>query len=237
MSEEPLRREAISDQLYAVLRQRILSGALAAGTPLTAERELAAEFGVNRHAVREAVKRLQQARLVEVSHGGRTMVLDWRRTAGLDLALQIAESGGPSDAYDLRRDALEMRACIGADAARLCASRRSPAQASAIGAAAAEYASTGPDLVALGAADVAWWRLIVEGSGNIAYLLAFNSLVGGTLTVAEVPSECRAEELLDVAAHLRLAELIAARDEEGAERLARGLLRRSVTAESERSAG
>ncbi|MFF9332034.1 FadR/GntR family transcriptional regulator [Streptomyces albogriseolus] len=237
MAEEHIRREAVSDQLYVLLRDRILSGALAAGTALTAERELAAGFGVNRHAVREAVKRLQQARLVEVSHGGRTMVLDWRRTAGLDLAVQIAERGEPSDAYDLRRDALEMRACIGADAARLCASRRSPEQAAAIGAAAAEYARTGPDLAALGAADVAWWRLIVEGSGNIAYLLAFNSLVGGALTVAEVPSEYRAEELLDVAAHLRLAELIAARDEEGAERLARRMLRRSVTAKSERSAG
>ncbi|MGY1526023.1 GntR family transcriptional regulator [Streptomyces sp. MN3] len=70
LAEEHIRREAVSDQLYALLRDRILSGALAAGTALTAERELAAEFEVNRHAVREAVKRLQQARLVEVSHGG-----------------------------------------------------------------------------------------------------------------------------------------------------------------------
>ncbi|MGW1591324.1 FadR/GntR family transcriptional regulator [Streptomyces sp. NPDC002386] len=237
MAEERIRREAVSDQLFSLLRDRILSGALAAGSALTAERELAAEFGVNRHAVREAMKRLQQARLVEVSHGGRTMVLDWRRTAGLDLAVQLAEAGEPLDSYDLRRDALEMRACIGADAARLCAARRSREQAAAIGAAAARYADTGPDLAALGAADVAWWRLIVEGSGNLAYLLAFNSLVGGTLAAGEVPPDRRAEELLDVAAHLRLAELIAARDDEGAEHLARRLLSRSVPAVTERRAG
>lgn len=91
----PIRREAVSDQLYALLRDRILSGALPPDSPLTAERDLAADFGVNRHAVREAVKRLQQARLVEVSHGGRTVVLDWRRTAGLDLAVGIAEAGDP----------------------------------------------------------------------------------------------------------------------------------------------
>ncbi|MFI6033298.1 GntR family transcriptional regulator [Streptomyces sp. NPDC051315] len=51
------RREAVSDQLFTLLRDRILSGTLGAGTPLTAERELAAEFGVDRHAVREAVRR------------------------------------------------------------------------------------------------------------------------------------------------------------------------------------
>ncbi|MFJ8200969.1 FadR/GntR family transcriptional regulator [Streptomyces sp. NPDC096152] len=237
MAEERIRREAVSDQLFALLRDRVLSGVLPAGTALTAERDLAAEFGVNRHAVREALKRLQQARLVEVSHGGRTMVLDWRRTAGLELAVRMAEAGPPLDSHDLRRDVLEMRACVGADAARLCAARCSPEQAAAIEAAAAGYAQAGPDLAALGAADVAWWRLIVEGSGNLAYLLAFNTLVGGTLAAGEVPPDRRAEELLDVAAHLRLAELIAAHDEEGAERLARHLLSRSVPAVPERRAG
>ena len=123
MTEQRIRREAVSDQLFTLLRDRVLSGALAPGTALTAERDLAAEFGVNRHAVREAVKRLQQAGLVEVSHGGRTRVLDWRRTAGLDLALQLAQSDGLSASYDLSRDILEMRASIGADAARLCAAR------------------------------------------------------------------------------------------------------------------
>jgi DNA-binding FadR family transcriptional regulator len=230
MTEQRIRREAVSDQLFTLLRDRILSGMLGAGTPLTAERELAAEFGVNRHAVREAVKRLQQARLVEVSHGGRTMVLDWRRTAGLDLAVQLAHTEHPPASYDVRRDVLEMRASIGADAARLCAARCSREAAAEIVAAAAAYTDCGPDLTELGAADVAWWRLIVEGSGNIAYLLAFNSLVGGGLAAGEVPAELRATELLDVTGHMRLAALIASRDEQGAEAAARALLARSVPA-------
>ncbi|MGW4563571.1 FadR/GntR family transcriptional regulator, partial [Streptomyces sp. NPDC004561] len=123
MNQGLIRREAVSDQLFALLRDRILGGALPPGAALTAERDLAAEFGVNRHAVREAVKRLQQARLVEVSHGGRTLVLDWRHTAGLDLAMGIAAADAGPSVEDLTRDALEMRACIGADAARLCALR------------------------------------------------------------------------------------------------------------------
>ncbi|MFD4542563.1 FadR/GntR family transcriptional regulator [Streptomyces bauhiniae] len=232
MTPLPVRREAVSDQLYAVLRDRILGGALPPGSPLTAERDLAAEFGVNRHAVREAVKRLQQARLIEVSHGGRTLVLDWRRTAGLDLALGIAAADtGPTTA-ELTRDALEMRACIGADAARLCALRCSDQAAAYIMESASRYAVQGPDFTELGEADVAWWRLIVEGSGNLAYLLAFNSLVTGALPVAEVPDALRAAELLDVEAHLRLGTLIATRESRAAERLARELLSRSVPTEA-----
>ncbi|NEA51687.1 GntR family transcriptional regulator [Streptomyces sp. SID10815] len=230
MTQRHIRREAVSDQLFALLRDRILGGQAPPGTPLTAERDLAAEFGVNRHAVREAVKRLQQARLVEVSHGGRTLVLDWRRTAGLDLAMGIAAADRGLSTGDLTRDALEMRACVGADAARLCAIRCSRQAAAEIARTADRYADCGPDLADLGTADIAWWRLIVEGSGNLAYLLAFNSLVGGTLPVADVPDDLRTAELLDVEAHVRLAEHIAAREARAAERLARELLSRSVPA-------
>ncbi|MEU2373941.1 FadR/GntR family transcriptional regulator [Streptomyces misionensis] len=228
MAEGHIRREAVSDQLFALLRDRILGGELPAGAALTPERELAAGFGVNRHAVREAVKRLQQARLVEVSHGGRTQVLDWRRTAGLDLAVGIAAADTGPTVQDIARDALEMRACIGADAARLCALRCSADTAARITAAAERHARTGPDPTELDNTYVAWWRLIIEGSGNIAYLLAFNSLVDGMIPVADVPADLGAAEILDVEAHRRLAAHIAAREAAAAEELARELLTRSV---------
>ncbi|MFI1398553.1 FadR/GntR family transcriptional regulator [Streptomyces sp. NPDC020681] len=230
MKQPNIRREAVSDQVFVVLRDRILGGELPPGSALTAERDLADEFGVNRHAIREAVKRLQQARLVDVSHGGRTLVLDWRQTAGLDLAMGIAEADGGPSVEDLIRDALEMRACIGADAARLCAIRCSERIAAELAEATGRYARSGPDLAEMRAAHSAWWRLIVEGTGNLAYLLAFNSLAGRTLPVANVPDDLRAAELLDVEAHVRLAGHIMAREAEAAEQLARELLSRSVPA-------
>jgi DNA-binding FadR family transcriptional regulator len=117
---------------------------------------------------------------------------------------------------------------LGADAARLCALRGSPEVLAAVVAAAEDFTHAGPDLDALSAADIAWWRLIIEGCGNLAYLLAFNSLVGGSLAIADTPTAQRTGELLDTAAHRRLARLIADRDHAGAERLARDLLSRSV---------
>ena len=43
-------------------------------------------------SVREALKRLQQLRMVEVRHGDATRVLDWRRSGGLVLKLGPKQS-------------------------------------------------------------------------------------------------------------------------------------------------
>jgi DNA-binding FadR family transcriptional regulator len=223
-----LRREPVSDQLFARLRDQILTGRIAPGDPLPSERDLAADYGVNRHAVREAVKRLQQCRLIEVFHGGRTRALDWRRTAGLDLVVDVPGTLDAVSVPGVVHDALEMRACIGADAARLSAIRASKDQRSAIVASAAAYAKAGPDLDALSDADVDWWRLIIESCGNLAYLLSFNSLVDGAITMEQASPELRSAELQDAAAHQALADRIANQDPESAERLARELLNRSV---------
>ena len=223
-----LRREPVSDQLFARLRDQILTGLIAPGDPLPSERDLAVDYGVNRHAVREAVKRLQQCRLIEVFQGGRTRALDWRRTAGLDLVVDVPGTMDAVSVPGVVHDALEMRACIGADAARLCALRASTDQRAAIVAEAAAYAEVGPDLGDLSLADIAWWRLIIEGCGNLAYLLSFNSLVDGAIAMEQAPPELRSGELLDVEAHRALAERISRRDASAAERLARELLSRSV---------
>jgi DNA-binding FadR family transcriptional regulator len=224
MTFEPLSRQSVSDQVFGRLRDAIVSGRYPAGDALPGERELAAAFDVNRHAIREALRRLQQLGLVKVSQGGATRVLDWRATAGLDLAMALVTAGDVLPVETLIRDMLEMRASIGADAARLCALRAGPQARQAVVEAAEAYASASPDLDRMRLADLALWRRIVEGSGNIAYLLAFNSLTAGTLAVGHVPPQRRTAELLDVAAHRDLAALISAGDAAGAEREARTLL-------------
>jgi DNA-binding FadR family transcriptional regulator len=51
------------------LRGRILSGKLAPGERLPGERELAQRYDTNRNTLREAVRMLEQGRLVSVRHG------------------------------------------------------------------------------------------------------------------------------------------------------------------------
>jgi DNA-binding GntR family transcriptional regulator len=59
------RSEALVDQLAATIRARVLSGEIAVGERLRQER-LAAEFGVSRTPIREALRKLQAGGIVEV---------------------------------------------------------------------------------------------------------------------------------------------------------------------------
>lgn len=229
MDFAPVPRSSVSDHVFGQIRDAIVSGSYRPDEALPGERELAATFGVNRHAVREALRRLQQLGLVRVSQGGATRVLDWRVHAGLDLALSLTRFHDTLPVDTLVRDMLEMRACVGVDAARLCAERGDPAARAAISRAVEEYAGLAPDLTAMGEATIVLWRHIVAGSGNTAYLLAFNSLVAGALAVGEVPPERRAAELLDVAGHRRLADAIVAGRAPDAAREARALLTAPLT--------
>ena len=97
----PLSRTSVPDQVFALLREAILSGRYRPGERLPPQRALAAELAVNMASIREALKRLQQLRLVEVRHGDATRVLDWRRSGGLE-ALVLADGVDPSFARGWR---------------------------------------------------------------------------------------------------------------------------------------
>src|SRR4051794_6631251 len=78
----------VSSQIHARLRADILTGHYAPGDALPSERTLSEEFQTSRHAIREALKRLQQAGLVTISQGGATRVREWRHHGGLELLLE-----------------------------------------------------------------------------------------------------------------------------------------------------
>src|SRR3954469_14452335 len=160
-----------SDLVHDRLRREILDGTLAPGDPVPSARALAEELQVNRHAVREALKRLQQAGLVRISQGGATRVQDWRDAGGLDLLLDLAQAHDIPP--ELVRSVLEMRASIGIDAARRCAARADGAareEIAVLARAAAE--ATGPEETDARYAEL--WRAVVAGSANLAYRLALN---------------------------------------------------------------
>ena len=71
-----IQRSLVSDQVFRVLCDQILSGRYEPGEKLPTQRALAAELEVNMASVREAVKRLEQLRLVEVRHGDAMRVRD-----------------------------------------------------------------------------------------------------------------------------------------------------------------
>lgn len=202
-------RRSVADAVHEQLRGAILRGELQPGDRLPGERPLTEQFGVNRHAVREAVKRLAEVGLVEVAHGGATRVRDWRHAAGLDVLPDVAFTDPAALAHALR-----MRRTIGVDVVRLAAAAR------------AEVAVTEAD------ADgyEAFWDALVDASGNVAYRLALNSLVAGIHQIRDAFTELSRPEFEDAAAQDALRAAVAAGDEDRAADVAHALLSRTLNA-------
>src|SRR5256885_9208293 len=110
----PVPRLSVPDHVFAQLREEILLGRYQPGERLPPQRALAADMQVNMASVREALKRLEQLRLVEVRHGDAPRVLDWRRSGGLEALLL----GGAME-EPFVRDLFAARRLLLVEAARL----------------------------------------------------------------------------------------------------------------------
>jgi len=207
---------SLPDQVFEQLTAEIVSGRYAPGTTIPSERALSELFSVNRHVVREATKRLAQVGLVKVVQGGGTRVLDFRHTAGLDLLAVVAEHADAAEPFlGLVAGALEMRAGIGVDLARLCAQRASVDVRAELPALAEQLAGVapGPEVFAL---DERFWQRVLDGAGNLAYQLAFNSLLRAVHAMPERSLPWLEDELARGDYRRPIAAAIAAGDEEAA---------------------
>lgn len=166
---KPVQKTSLTRSVYTQLRDHILTGELAAGASLPSERQLSEQLSVNRSAVREALKKLEQAGLITIQHGGKTRVLDFRRRGSLDLLpiliqLEVADT-----------ESVEvLRAAILPEAARLAAERATSKEITRIEMLAGLLHTDDADQ----RADVAreFWDAVVDASGNIAFRLAYNAL-------------------------------------------------------------
>jgi DNA-binding FadR family transcriptional regulator len=216
-----------SDSIHAHLRHAILAGELAPGDAVPSERRLSAELGVNRQAVREALKRLQQSGLVRISQGGPTRVLDWRTTAGLDVIVDLWRQADAPIGPELAEAIAEFRACIGVDIVRLCALRGSAEIRLTAAALAERLAGCSECDDERRDTNRSMWTALTEGSGNFTYRLAMNTLHSG---LAGRPA---AEELFtsggEDAPHLRrLARALASGDPDAAAAAASDVLSRPL---------
>ncbi len=114
----------IATTIFREVRRRILCGELSPGERLPGERELAAEYKTNRNTLREAVRRLEQARLVTVRHGQGVTVADFRKSGTLELLAPFLESAPDlSESLHLLEDILPGRLLVIEFATRLAAER------------------------------------------------------------------------------------------------------------------
>ena len=222
---QPVRRQSLSDQVFQQLRDQIVGGALAPGADLPSERELAAALQVNRGAVREALQRLAQARLVAIRQGGATRILDYRQTASLDLLAPLLLDSNGSIRADVVRGVMEMRSALAPDIARRAALRATAEHRHAL-TTSMNRLREAPSPSAQQAAALAFWDALVDGSNNVAYRLSFNTLRETYLQVAAALTDLLAVEHGDLAAYQAITDAVLAHDADRAAALATQLIQR-----------
>lgn len=172
MALQPVIRRSVPEAVFDQIATDVLSGEMRPGAALPSERRLAEVLGVSRPAVREALKRLSAASLVEVRQGGVTTVRDFRRHAGLDLLPQLLFRDDELDAGVLR-SILEARLRIGPKVAELAAEQHGPELAALL------QDSLRSLEASAGTLDwqrdtLAFWDHMIDSSGSIVFRLMYN---------------------------------------------------------------
>ncbi len=223
MPLQPVTRRSVPDEVFDQVLAEVVDGEIGAGESLPSERRLAEVLGVSRPAVREALQRMTQSRLVEVRHGGATTVRDFKRSAGLDLLPQLLVRRGELDP-NVARSVLEARLAIGPAVAALAAERGGPTLAAVLTDAVDALAATDDD-VERQLHALKFWDLVVDAADSLVFRLMFNSMRAAYEPALEALAPAMAEEVGQSEAYRLLTAAIAAGDPDTARAAADRVLR------------
>jgi DNA-binding FadR family transcriptional regulator len=228
MALQPVNRRSVPEDVFEQIVGEVLRGDIQPGETLPSERRLAEVLGVSRPAVREALKRVTAAGLVEVRQGDATTVRDFRRHGGLDLLPRLLVRGDELDPT-VARSILETRLHNGPKIAELAAQRHGPALAGLLTETIAALESA-DDAVARQRHALAFWDHIVDHADSIAFRLMYN-----TLRATYEPALPALATLMDLEvsrpqAYRVLADAVCAGDADAATQAAIDLLEPATTA-------
>jgi len=162
-------------QIADLLARRILNGAYKVGDRLPTERELATEFGTNRNAIREAIKRLEGIGMVRARQGSGIYVEEMELSGGVQLldVLVLQEDGTIN--REFLHDALEFRSNIMRMVVRAAAVRRTEAELEEMRRLAQERREAFGDLPRLRETTRSLLRLMAEAAHNRVYVFMLNT--------------------------------------------------------------
>jgi len=228
MALKPVSRRLVPEEVFDQILSDVVDGELAAGERLPSERRLAEVLGVSRPAVREALQRMSQARLVEVRHGGATTIREFRRFAGMDLLPRLLVRDDHLD-LSVARSILEARLAIGPHVASLAAERGTPTLVGALDQV-IESLAADEDPVNRQRHALLFWDHVVDGADSIVFRLMFNGLRAAYEPAVDALAGLMDAEVGQIDAYRALAATIAAHEPDAARRAAEDLLRPATTA-------
>lgn len=222
MALQPVSRRSVPEDVFEQILTEVLSGGMQPGESLPSERRLAEVLGVSRPAVREALKRVAAAGLVEVRQGDATTVRDFRRHAGLDLLPRLLLRGHELD-ISVARSILEARLHNGPKVAELAARRR-PAGLVALLDESIRDLEADDDPVGQQHQALKFWDHVVDGADSIVFRLMFNTLRAAYEPALPALATMMAAEVGQIEAYRSVARAIGEGDPVNAEAAARDLL-------------
>jgi GntR family transcriptional repressor for pyruvate dehydrogenase complex len=208
---------SLTDKVIATVSQDIQRGVLRPGDKVPTELALMKQLSVSRSVVREAMSRLQAAKIVETRHGVGTFILDAKQAEAV--TLQAADLSNMLDVMAI----IEFRIDMEAAAAALAATRRTEQHLKHIAASLErfelELQRGSTDTVAH---DVDFHLQIARASGNRYFFEVLSQLGRGVsprtrLGSAEIAELDRADHLRSVLTeHQMIYEAIVRRDADDA---------------------
>lgn len=208
-----VRRQPLAAQAAELLLSRIRAGEWPLGHRLPGETLLAAQLGVGRSTVREAIRELAGKGVLDSRQGAGVFVTALDITEDWDVVLRGATIAA----------VIEARIAIEAEAAALAARRRTPADLRAIRRALAGRRADGQSIAEHVDADMAFHRAVIVAAHNAVLTQLFDSFLP-RLRLAMIDMLALrpvASEDADHAAHEQLADAVADRNPTAAAELSR----------------
>jgi GntR family transcriptional regulator, transcriptional repressor for pyruvate dehydrogenase complex len=222
----PIKRATLVDKLVAEVRSEITSGRLEVGHRLPTEAKMAAQFGVSRPLLREALAELRAEGFVETASGRGTFVRhptesDLADAFGHQLLLAVQGPGPTADQLYEARQAIEVVA------AELAAERATPESLATLERLLATMSESRDDAAAYTAADVGFHVAVARATLNplLPTLLAplATLIVKGMFESHSAPDAVS----LGIAAHTKVLRAIKRGDAADARRAMAAHLRES----------
>src|SRR6266545_5050312 len=151
---------ALTDEAITKLRTMIQTGELRPGSRLPPEHQLAAQMGLSRSGVREAVKVLESARVLDVRRGDGTYVTSLAPTLllqGVGFAVELLQG-------DTLLEVMEVRRLLEPPATGVAALRITDDQLEQLGLILGQMQESADDAEKLMEADVEFHRLVTAST-------------------------------------------------------------------------
>ena len=161
-----VNKKNLSDEVASQIINRIISGAITPGEKLPPERDVSEKMNVNRHTLREALRKLELLGLLTVKQGDGIYIKDYRDSGNLELLKYIIHQK-KEITQSVFKDILEIRRIISTEMAEKAALYRTDADIISL----QEILISGKSIMEK---DLAIHQLIARAGNNILYIFILN---------------------------------------------------------------